>query len=138
MAEKMSEMQQELLQRADAIFAKIAEAATAATDFAAAQLPDIAYQYIAFNRAYITFAIVSSIIIWVGFQVFMIKYNNKQAIKNYDKRWSADEGVPYVIGTIILTILCGDAFFGNIKDFFMVWFAPKIFLITNIVQMVKG
>lgn len=134
MAEKMSEMQVELLQRADAIFAKIAEAATAATDFAAAQLPDIAYQYIAFNRVYLTFIVVFCSIVLLVQQTLSIRNILKaKGYKDKDTAWMVYVMTTFITGTLSLPFVLY-----NLKAFFMVWFAPKIFLITNIVQLVRG
>ncbi len=142
--ETLSPLQEQLIQRADAIFAKVSEAAAAAAagaDFAAAQLPDIAYQYIAFNRAYLTFIVLASVITLVAFQYFCIKWANKACLSNhydYDKGlWTVDQGLPYIIGTCITGMVCITAIMSNLKAFFMVWFAPKIFLITNIISLVK-
>jgi hypothetical protein len=111
-----------------------------AKDLALEQLPDIAYQYIAFERAYLTFTIVTAIVVFIGWQIFIIPFLNKQCLKNsYSKgRWDEDQGLPYVISTAGLGLFCGLALFNNIKDFFMVWFAPKIFIIENIIHLVKG
>ena len=139
MTDKLSPMQDELLKRADSIFGSIAEAVGQAKDLAVEQLPDIAYQYIAYNRMYITFVVLSALLVWVAFQIFMIKLNNKQCeFNHYDKgRWNENQGMPYIIGTAITSLICGVAFFYHIKDFFMVWFAPKIFIIEHIVQLVR-
>lgn len=49
MADKLSPIQEELLKRADSIFSSVATAVGQAKDIAVEQLPDIAYQYIAYN-----------------------------------------------------------------------------------------
>lgn len=59
---ELSPIQKELLDRADTIFKTIAEAASKAASFAAEQLPDIAIQYIAMERVYLTSIIVGSIL----------------------------------------------------------------------------
>lgn len=140
MTDKLSPIQEQLLSRADAIFASIAEAVGQAKGIAVEQLPDIAYQYIAFNRAYLTFVVVMSVAIWVSFQVFCIRWANKACLDNYHDKghWNESQGIPYSLGTFTLTFLCGMFFLANIKDFFMVWFAPKIFLIEHLVNLVKG
>lgn len=124
MAEKLSPLTQELLNRADSIFSKIAEAASKAGDFAAEQLPDIAYQFVAYNRAYMTALMVLSIVMFIT-AIFVVR-----------KFWKASEGAIIFPGalTVIVSFMM---FTTNLKEFLMVWFAPKIFIITEIVKLVK-
>lgn len=127
--EQMSEMQHELLNRADVIFAKVYEAAAKATDFASEQLPDIAFQFIAYNRAYLTTLIVFSVV-FLPLSIWMFRMSAKTT--------SEDVTVLYFFGGVIPAFLSGFIFLVNFKDFMLVWFAPKIFLITEIVHLVRG
>ena len=137
MADKLSPMQEELLSRADAIFGSIATAVGQAKDLAVEQLPDIAYQYIAFNRAYLTFISLFAVVCWAGFQALCIWYNNKSCNLQKLKQWDFDQWVPWAMGTFLTTAFFGIMFLNNVKDLFMVWFAPKIFIIEHIIQLVK-
>ena len=122
--ETLSPLATELLSRADSIFAKIAEAAGKAGDFAAEQLPDIAYQFIAFNRAYYTFLIVICVLL-ICLAVYLMR-----------KWWDFTEGaiiIPSFLTVGLAFVICVN----TVKQFFMVWFAPKIFIITEIVNLVK-
>jgi len=55
MTEKLSPMQDELLKRADSIFDGISKTVSATKEFALEQIPDVAYQLIAYQRAWLTF-----------------------------------------------------------------------------------
>lgn len=57
-ADKLSPLQQNLLDRADSIFAAIGNTVTKATDFATAEIPDIAYQYVAYGRVMATVILI--------------------------------------------------------------------------------
>ena len=124
MSEKISPLAQELLSRADSIFAKIAEAASKAGDFAAEQLPDIAYQFVAYNRAYYTSLIVIQILA-VVVSIWVIK------------RWFKDFEGAVLVPTMLVIVCSFLLFCSTLKPFLMVWFAPKIFIITEIVNLVK-
>ena len=71
----VSPMQQELLSRADSIFSGISSAVGTAKEFAVEQLPDIAYQFVAFGRfyesawislAFVTFAVGIYLLVQLG------------------------------------------------------------------------
>lgn len=137
MADKLSPMQEELLKRADSIFGAISTAVGQAKDLAVEQLPDIAYQFIAYNRAYLTFIVLFTIVGWAGFQALCIWYNNKSCRLQKINQWDFDQWAPWFIGTFVTTAFFGIIFLNNVKDLFMVWFAPKIFLIEHLIQLVK-
>lgn len=139
MSDKLTPLQAELLKRADSIFGAISEAVGQAKDLAIEQLPDIAYQFIAYNRAYLTFVIAMSIIVFVVLQTVMIKYGNRTCKnRSYNKgRWDFEQWMPWICGTAISSLFCVTIFLANIRDLFMVWFAPKIFLIEQLVYLVR-
>lgn len=132
MADKLSPMQEQLLQRADSIFASISAGVAKASDFASEQIPDIAIQYVAFGRAYSTAVMVLCIVYLIAWTVSMYKLIKSE---NNDS----------IIPVAILVAIFGGAasiatvimLFVNMKSFFLVWFAPKIWLITEIVKLVK-
>lgn len=124
MSEKISPLAQELLSRADSIFTKIAEAAGKAGDFASEQLPDIAYQFIAYNRVYFTTIILVEILmvvatIWAA------------------RRWAKETDGFIFLPTVVVGGIAILAFLNTLRPLIMVWFAPKIFIITEIVNLVK-
>jgi hypothetical protein len=141
MADKLSPMQQELLRRADSIFDAISTTVGQAKDLAVEQLPDIAYQYIAFSRAYLTFIMLGVVTAMIAIQVVTITFGNRSCKRNssYSKDvWDFDQWAPWIMVTAVSTTLFGGIFLANVKDFFMVWFAPKVFLIEHLVHLVKG
>ena len=129
--ETLTPMQQELLDRADSIFESVAKTVTNITDIAKEQLPDIAHQYLMFQSAYITFMMVLSIVLgYVGY-LFIKKGIAEETSFDMSMTCFLFGVAPAIISSLVL-------FSTYLKDFFMVWFAPKIFLITHIVQLVKG
>ena len=129
---KLSPMQEELLKRADSIFMSISDAGKIALGVAKEQLPDIAYQYLAYGRAYTTFIVILSLAVFllvliVGYKMTSVRY-----------RKSGDDIVfiPYAMGIAIVGFPALILFCNNISSFFMVWFAPKIWLITEVSKLV--
>jgi hypothetical protein len=117
-------IQTEVLKRVDSILAALAEAVNATKDFAAAQLPDIAYQYVAYGRGYLTVYMLVGI---------ALAYLCVWAIKMAHKTDNGVFVVPIVVGGVgSLSILVA-----NTKNFIMVWLAPKVWLIQEIANLVK-
>lgn len=133
--EKLSPMQQEILQRADSIFQSLSETAARAADFAGEQIPDIAMQYVAFGRAYETF--------WVATAAIIAMLSIIGLAKNWRKTgsYSDDHFQAFVIclisglGLLMPTTLLLTE---HLKSFLLVWFAPKMWLILEITRLVKG
>ncbi len=125
--ENLSPMQQELLSRADAIFMAIADATKNAVDFAKVEIPEIATQYIHFGMAYNTFIILVAILLAV--------FGAWSLVKGLKDEYNG-EG-KFIIGLVCL-LVGWFTILGNIKEFLLVWFAPKIWLIQNIVHLVQG
>lgn len=138
--ETLSPMQQELLNRADSIFETLKQGAIVAKDFAMEQLPDIAQQYILFNRVFLSFVellpFISLLLIWLFYFL---------CCKEHNRRINAGE--PETGAEILFNIGCGASCIAfiitfiaacvNFKDFLLVWFAPKIFLIQTITELVS-
>ena len=136
--ETLSPMQQELLNRADSIFETLKQGAIVAKDFAMEQLPDIAMQYIVFNRAYLSFLIILPILfaLFVWFSYANWCKAEKKYMGNdfsFPMFFFFITGVVSCIGTVVSFISACIHF----KDFLMVWFAPKIFLIQTITEVVS-
>lgn len=139
MTEKtLSPMQQELLNRADAIMASIGSAVNRGAEFVQGQVPEIALQYVAFGRAYETALMVISIMVFmVGlWLVVNVGCRNTYQFKNEYGQWHINRLVGLMLGLFPLS-------FGllaisvNLKSFILVWFAPKIWLITEIARLVR-
>ena len=124
MNDKLSPIQQELLMRADSIFKALGEAATKAYDVAGTQIPDMALQYVMYGRAYLTATMLLGLL--------LVYASYKAAIKWF----YASEGLVVVLAGVVtvssLTLLALNA-----NSFFLVWFAPKIWLIKELVHLVK-
>lgn len=136
MTTKLSPMQEQLLQRADSIFASISTTVAKATDFASEQIPDIAIQYVAFGRAYSTTLVVVSTLIMLAYVFMVYKFIKHDVYNSSLSRFSESSIAVTVVGAFpsvgaLITVMV------NVKDVFLVWFAPKIWLITEIAKLVK-
>lgn len=122
------EIEQKLLEQASGILEAITTAVRQAKDLAIEQLPDIAYQYIAFNRAYLTTVfVISTIIAIVAFIWIWYKETHCESYQN---------GQYGLFGMLVL-IPTAFTSFVTMKSVFMVWLAPKIFLIEELVHLIK-
>ena len=141
MKDTLSPMQQEILNRADAIFASIGTAVGKATEFAGEQLPDIATQYILYNRVYLTSIVVTAILVFVAQQVITLNIvlkiirEGKASGKWFD---SGEYWLVYCVITFITAIPTSTFFLANFSNCLKVWFAPKIFLIEQVVHLAKS
>jgi hypothetical protein len=108
-------------------------------DFAMEQLPSVANEYILFNRMYMSFLMLSILGVAVTWGMFYKKtVIDSQKVKKspyYDTR--PDNFDTFKVVTMVLTVLLSFMFLLNLREFFLVWFAPKIFLIESIAHMVK-
>lgn len=129
--ENMSEMQIELLKRADTIFKTLADGGNSAKGVAMEQLPDIANQLITMNRIYLTVACIAGLIMMI-----ISVFTTNKCVKS---NWDNDDSAPLFLGIASLaTAIFGVGFFlSNVKPMFVVWFAPKIFLITELITLLK-
>jgi hypothetical protein len=112
------------------ILGAISDGVAQAKDFAVEQLPDIAQQYILFGRAWETIAFSISVSAVVGLIYVTVKIPKSQIIED-DSKWE------------LAILTAGAAFFAlliaiyNLKDFLLVWLAPKLYLIQGLAQLVK-
>lgn len=122
------EIEQKLLEQASGILEAITTAVGQAKDLAIEQLPDIAYQYIAFNRAYLTTVfVISTIIAIVAFIWIWYKETHCESYQNGQ----------YGFFGMFVFIPTAFTSFVTMKSVFMVWLAPKIFLIEELVHLIK-
>jgi hypothetical protein len=124
MNKDLSPIQQELLSRADSIFQSISATASKAYDVAADQLPDLAVQYIMYGRAMSIVATISVLLCVVVGAWAIYKWTE------------VSEGVIIIPVTVINGISLLIYLF-NAPSFVMVWAAPKIWLIQEIIKLVK-
>lgn len=145
----LSPMQEQLLAQASNILQAVSNSVGRATDFAvdvgtkagnfaAEQLPDIAYQYIAYGRTYETLfelIFLSLFVLGVWLAVF-VGFSNRFKIADSYGDWGASRNTAIVAGTL-LSVFTLVPLIGNLSNFVMVWVAPKVWLIREIVHLVK-
>lgn len=151
----LTPMQQALLQRFDAISAALSDGVKSAT----AQLPDIAQQLVMMGRVRSTIAEgVAVILILAGAAMLRYIYfstgNPHATWKVQHDKWEEDcihgkalyddepeePSVPgsavVLTGASILSILVGAiAFSVNLSDFCLSWFAPKVYILQQLKEM---
>ena len=138
-ADGLSPLQHELLSRADNIMASISSTVDKASSFAAEQVPDIAIQYVAYGRAslttYVGIGLVLFIIaLYLVLRVAIADSHKQQKTTSYG--WADGRAAALMIGLptgIVGAIVIGS----NMSQFLMVWVAPKIWLIQEIVHLLK-
>ena len=134
MSEKLSPMQEQLLGQASSILQSVTDTVSKASTFAAEQLPDIAVQYVAYGRVSSTFLVLFGALgfVLLGWIIVSVCFKNK-----YDIRGTDNRGFIAFISTMLIGIPSLILFAGNINTMFMSWVAPKVWLIKELVQLVK-
>ena len=140
----MNEVAQELLKRADVIGAWLSGAVTKTADFATTQAIDIAMQYVMYGRLLYTFVILTSVVtLFVTLWYFFVKgINNTDAVVKPTGRWNDGDWLASRVtatlvggfGSVVSFIVCAV----NVKDFLMVWAAPKVWLMIQLAELAKG
>ena len=140
----MSEIAQELIKRADLIGAWLTGTAAGVADVATQQAIEIAMQYVAFGRVYLTVTVGIALAVaalctylWVYKGVLNTSaiVNNPSSYHHGD--WTASRIVATVIGgfgSLVFSIV----FLANLKEFILVWTAPKVWLMIELTTLVKG
>ena len=128
----LTPIQKELLARADSIFKSIAETVSAGVEFAKDQIPDIAYQYIVMERVYL------SIITFLGLLAIVFAFYLIIAGVFKDKFKLGEDALSLLLPALPIGIFGFVIFAVNLKSLIMVWFAPKIYIITNIIHLIKS
>jgi hypothetical protein len=123
-----SPLQKELLERADSIFTSIASAASNAVEFAKAEIPDIAYQFLLFQRVY------HSLILTLGIALLVVSYGLFKA----GAKESAYKRENYYLSGLIVALFGFTIFIIYVKSTLLVWFAPKIYLIESMIDLAKS
>lgn len=118
------EISKELLKRADVIGDWLAGKITAVADTATAQAVDIAMQYVMFGRAYQTIIVI---LCFIGAYCVWRIASNKTLVDHSD-------GASYSI--LLFNLIPLVVFFSNLKSTIMVWFAPKVWLMIEIADLI--
>ncbi len=116
---------EELLKRADTIGAWLQGKIDPAVDFATQQAVDIAQQYVMFGMAYQTFISVGCILVFIA-SIWLAK-----------KFWEVTRGHILVL-TAVVGVWAWVCFCTTIRDTLLVWFAPKVWLLTQLAELVKS
>jgi hypothetical protein len=131
MAEQTINIAQEVLSRADTIGAWLSGKIGAVTDFATQQAIDIATQYILYGR------IISTIAVCSGLLLLLL---NIPVLRWYSK---LTEEKKEFNGFFHCTLLCGSftatgflLITANFSECILVWAAPKLWLITQLKNLV--
>jgi len=136
----LTPLQTELLNKADVILGYVGNTVNAAVEFTKEQVPDIAYQFITFNRAYLSFIeLASAVVLGIGlWLVINVATRNTYgfAVEKY-RGWHDARTCALLFGGLL--VFCSFLVFAiNLKSFLLVWFAPKLFLIVSLSQLLKG
>jgi hypothetical protein len=132
-------MNDELQGKLVEVLTGISEGVSQAKDFAVDQLPDVAQQYIMFGMVWETVAFVS---LFFGSLVFA--YGFKFGV-NWKKKLKEEEGIySDDIGPFMVMLLSAISFLlsallslDQLKAVLMVWFAPKLYLLQGIAELIK-
>jgi len=140
----MSEIAQELLKRADVIGAWLSGTMTKATDFATEQAIDIAMQYVLFGRVFLT--VTEGIALAVAaLCTYLWIYKgvlDTSALVNSPGSYHHEDWLPSRFFALLLgglgSVISGLVFLLNLKEFLLVWTAPKVWLMIELSTLVKG
>lgn len=111
------------------ILTSIQVATGKAADFTMAQLPDVAQSYVAYGRAWYTFVVIAAVLATWMFIRFAVKVDAKA--KEYNK------GVIWVpMGT--LSLIAAIIGLVHAHSAFLVWFAPKVWLLQELANLVRN
>ena len=113
------------------ILTSIQSALSATGDYASKQLPDIANQYIAYNRVSLTLGYVICIVFLISVVIFA--YKNREHF-DYDDDATIIFGVFCLLPTFWSFVW---ALF-NFNNLIMVWFAPKVYLVYEIKNLLAN
>jgi hypothetical protein len=128
-------MKEELQGKLVEILTSIQTAAGRASDFAMAELPDIAQSYVAFGRVYETLMVSVCTLVMVGIAVATVKFfrlalRPEGVLDDMPAPFAFFfGGLAAVIPAILLAV--------HLQPFLLVWFAPKVWLLKEIAGMLK-
>jgi hypothetical protein len=120
-------MKEQLQGKLVEILTSIQTATGKAADFAMAELPDIAQQYLSFGRSFETFMFVILTVV-----IGLLVWGTAWIAKNFNEFDRAAAIVPGVFSFIVFLLWCA-----QLKDVLMVWLAPKVWLITELAKLIK-
>lgn len=128
-------MKEELQLKLVEILTSIQSAAGKASDFALSELPDIAQSYLTYGRVEVT--------AWLLLALFLVGYGIHicgRAGKEVSKPMAQQNDAIMIFGGIsgIASVVVGFiVLMATISNFFLVWFAPKVWLLKELAHLLK-
>lgn len=127
-------MNEQLQTQLAEILATLRAGIMAAGDFAMAQLPDIAQQYVAWGRVYETLVLIAFVTLFVMalYVALRLGYCNRTGVVN--GCWSEQRAFCAIAGTIA-SVTTGLIILLRLGGFLLVWFAPKVWLLKELATL---
>lgn len=122
-------MNDELSSKLAEILGAMQTAVGAAKDFTLAQLPDIAQSYVIYGRVWYLFLAAIGVAIFIAIWVFAVRANNRADDFN--------KGLLIVVGGIV-SVIPATLFIVSVKNAMLVWFAPKVWLMIKLGELIGG
>lgn len=121
----------------EAILEAILAGVKVAGNFALDQLPDIATQYLLWGRVSMTVSVLLLGGVWAVFVWLFLRHGifSKRPNDKYG-HWP-DGRVSCALFGGLFSLILGICFAGNLPSLFLVWFAPKVWLLKEIAHLVK-
>ncbi len=119
-------MNEQLQAKLVEILAGIQASTKTAGDFAMEQLPDIAQQYVMYGRAIHTFGMLYAPLVAVT--LFFYRRQIGHALGEY--AWPVAVLMAGGVSSVIALLI-------NTGPFFLVWFAPKVWLLKELASLIK-
>lgn len=128
-------MKEQLQTKLVEIISQIQVAVGKASDFAMDQIPDIAYQYIKFKTVWYISEMFIAVVILVG-AIYCFKYFKRLYLEA--DCWDNSGYGMSVCTSIAVGFLATGTIVCNIHELLMIYIAPKVWLITQLANLVGG
>lgn len=124
-------MKQQLSEKLVEILDKVGSGVEKAGDFVVEQLPDVAQQYLVYGKVLETTSFLTSLVGLLALPVLCYFF-----IKKANRTNNVGAGTIGVIaGLLTIPALLG--VLANMSSFFLVWFAPKIYLLKGLARLIQ-
>ncbi len=129
-------MKENLQNKMVEILDSIQGAMKSGSDFVVTQLPDVAQSYIAFGRVWLTFVVALLLIVVIAAAFVSLRYGFFGKDKNQYGGWTDDRHWAALIPLMPITF-GGAALIINLRELMLVWFAPKVWLLQEIAELIR-